>query len=64
MIIHALMQSYTALLSMQYNNTDSCYIHIHEKYRHQIISLLPVLSEKYTHVLFSLKFYFIYEIIL
>ena len=56
MIIHALMQSYTTLLSMQHNNTDSCYVHIYETYRHQVISLLPVLSEKYTHVLFSLKF--------
>ena len=55
MIIHALMQSYTALLSMQYNNIDTHYMHINEKYRHQVISLLPVLSEKYTHVLFSLR---------
>ena len=53
MIIHALMQSYTILLSMQHNNTDPCYIHIYEKDRHWVISLLPVLSEKYTYVLFS-----------
>ena len=47
--------SYTSLLSMQYNNIDSHYIHINEKYRHQVISLLPVLSEKYTRVHFSLR---------
>ena len=29
MIVHALMQSYTILLSMQHNNTDPCYIHIY-----------------------------------
>ena len=51
------MQSYTVLLSMQHNNTDRHYIHIYEKYRHWVISLLPVLSEKYSYVLFStLKF--------
>ena len=50
------MQSYTVLLSMQHDNTDPHYTHTYEKYRHQVISLLPVLSEKYTHVLFSLKF--------
>ena len=57
MIIHALMQSYTALLSTQYNNIDSHYIHMNEKYRLRVIALLPVLSEKYTCVLFSLRFY-------
>ena len=64
MIVHALMQIYTVLLSMQHNNTDPHYIHIYEKYRHWVISLLPVLSEKYTCVLFStLKLKLIYEVI-
>ena len=57
------MPSYTILIFMQHNNTDPCYIHVYEKYRCWVISLLPVLSEKYTYVLFStLKLKLIYEI--
>ena len=54
MTTHALILYYTISLPMQHNNTDPCYIHIYKKYSHQVMSLLPVLSEKYTYVLFSI----------
>ena len=54
MTIHVLILYYTVSPPMQHNNTDPHYVHVYEKYRHRVISLLTVLSEKYTYVLFSI----------
>ena len=54
MTVYALLLYYTVLPPTQHNNTDPHYVHnIFEKYRHWVISLLPVLSEKYNDVHFS-----------